>query len=319
MIADQNLLVPDWPDLLLEVDTVRVRFVLHFTAPCTLRPEDFIRLGRTLRSPARRRHDLADEPAVGQWDALFQPPPSADPVARRRFQKPAPALVMTMPIMAETFLDAGDRLECEVLFVGAGVSLIHVFLDSLIDLGRLGLVPGGGYFEVAEVYNTPAGQSEHLAWRQGDPFDTLVCAVQPLLWLVSRDRVPDRLKIVYKTPVRLMANGRPLRKPRFRQVFPFMLRRVTSMLYAHAGVELPEEPSVLIDSANMIDELAARLEWSDWRQITGQQGLVVGGFTGEMMVAGQAIAEIYWVLAIASLFGIGKGATYGAGRCKLCF
>lgn len=318
MIADQNLLVPDWPDLLHEVDTVRARFVLYFTAPCTLRPDDFIRLGRTLRNPARRRPDLADEAAVGQWEALFQPPPSADPVARRRFQKPAPALVMTMPIMAETRLAAGDKLACEVLFVGAGVSLIQVFLDSMIDLGRLGLVPGGGCFDVTEVYNTPAGQSENLAWQQGDPFAELVCAVQPLAWLVSRDRVPDRLTIAYQTPVRLMANGRPLRKPRFRQVFPFMLRRVTSMLFAHAGIEMPDEPAGLIDSAIMVDELEARLEWHDWRQIAGQKGLVVGGFTGEMTVAGQAIADLYWVLAVASLFGIGKGATYGAGHFKLC-
>ena len=318
MISAENLLIPDWPDALNQVDIVKARFTLGFVSPCTVRPTDFIRLGRVLRTPVRQMLDPADELTVRQWQALFQPAPSADPVARRRFQKPAPALVMTLPVIQETDIDTGGTLECVVLFVGAGVSLIHVFLKSLIDLGHLGLVPGSGHFQVTEVYSISNGQPEKLAWRQDDPLDGFTCAVQPLDWLVSQDRVPDRLTITYETPVRLMVNGRPLRKPRFKQVFPFMLRRVTSMIYAHSGIELLDEPSRLLASVSKIDELETRLSWSDWRAIAGQQDLVVGGFTGDMVVSGQAIADIYWVLAVASLFGIGKGASYGAGRFKLC-
>ena len=103
-----------------------------------------------------------------------------------------------------------------------------------------------------------------------------------------------------------------------RQVFPFMLRRVTSMIHAHSGVELLDEPSSLLESVSRIDELETRLNWIDWRAIGGQRDLVVGGFTGDMVLSGQAIRDIYWVLAVSSLFGIGKGASYGAGRVKLC-
>ena len=318
MTAEKNLLIPDWPDALNEVDIVKARFALDFASPCTVRPADFIRLGSLLRTPGRQMLDPADELAVRQWQALFQPAPSADPVARRRFQKPAPALVLTLPVMQETFIDTGERLECEVLFVGAGVSLIHLFLGSMIHLGHLGLVSGGGHFQVREVYSIGNGHPDKLAWRQDDPLDSFICAVQPLSWLVRQDRVPDRLTLSYETPVRLIVNGRPLRKPRFKQIFPFMLRRVTSMIFAHSGVELLDEPSRLLESLSRIDELERRLSWSDWRAIAGQQDLVVGGFTGDMVLAGQAIEDIYWVLAVASLFGVGKGASYGAGRFKLC-
>ena len=318
MIAEKKFLIPDWPDALQAVDIVKARFALDFRSPCTVWPADFIRLGRILKSPGRQILDPSDKLAVRQWQALFQPDPSDDPVARRRFQKPAPALVMTMPVMQKTYIDTGQRLECEVLFVGNGVQLIHVFLDSLIQLGHLGLVSGGGHFEVTEVYSLSHGQPENLAWRQDDTLDSLTCAVQPLNWLVSQERVPDRVTISYETPVRLMADGKPLRKPRFSQVFPFMLRRVTSMLFAHSGVELVDDPSSLLESVGRIEESETRLCWNDWRAITGQQGLVVGGFTGEMVLSGQAIEDIFWVLAVASLFGIGKGATYGAGRFRLC-
>jgi len=45
--------------------------------------------------------------------------------------------------------------------------------------------------------------------------------------------------------------------------------------------------------------------------------LSVGGFIGEMSVRGGVLQELYWVFAAASLFGIGKGATYGAGQFEL--
>jgi len=318
MIAENNLLIPDWPDALQAVDIVKTRFVLDFLSPCTVQPADFIRLFRTLRSAGRQRLDSTDAHAEKQWEALFQPALSDDPVARRKFQKPAPALVMTMPVVQETFLDTGDRLECEVLFIGAGIPLIHVFLSSLIQLGNLGMVFDGGHFAVTAVYSTHDGQPESPTWRQGDSLDSLTCTVQPLDWLVNQDQVADRLTISYETPVRLMVDGRPLRKPHFRQVFPFMLRRVTSMLFAHTGVEILDQPSSLLESASRLEESETCLTWTDWRAIAGQPGLVVGGFTGEMVLSGQAIEQIYWVLAVASLFGIGKGATYGAGRFGLC-
>ena len=318
MTAETNLLIPDWPDALHEVDVARAGFAFDFVSPCTIRPADFIRLGGLLRSPVRQPPGPDREPAAGQWDALFQPAPSSDPVARRRFQKPAPALVMTTPVMQEAFFDTGDRLDYEVLFVGTGVTLIHLFLNSLIALGRLGLVPGGGQFDVTEVYSVSEGQADNLAWRQGDPLDSLSCAVQPLNWLVTHGRIPDRLVISYVTPVRLLVNGKPLRRPRFSQVFPFMLRRVTSMLFAHSGIECLDEPTALLDCANRVVEHEARLRWRDWRPIAAQQGFAVGGFTGELILAGEALAEIYWVLAVASLFGVGKGAAYGAGCFKLC-
>jgi hypothetical protein len=318
MIAGENLLIPDWPDALQEVDIVKACFVMDFVSSCTVRPADFVRLGGLLRTPGRQLLDPDDELAVRQWETLFQPAPSADPVARRRFQKPAPALVMTMPVMQETFIDKREKLEYEVMFIGAGVSLIPLFLGQLIHFGTLGLVPGGGHFQVAEVHSEINGQPEKPAWQRDDPLDSITCAVQPLNWLIGRERIPDRLRLSYETPVRLMVNGRPLRKPRFRQIFPFMLRRVTSMLFAHAGVEFLEEPSSLFDSVSQVNEAETRLAWSDWRKIAGQQGLVVGGFTGEMVLTGQAISDIYWVLAVASLFGIGKNATYGAGRFNLC-
>jgi hypothetical protein len=317
MIAENDFVIPVWPEGLQHVDVVKARFVLDFLSPCQLLPADFLAVGRVQRHTGRQSLDTCDDVSIQPWRALFQPALSDDPVAQRKFQKPAPAYVVTMPIMQEKLFNAGETLQLEVLFLGIGISLIHVFLRNLIQLGRLGLAAGEGRFTVTEVFSWEHGQSEGLAWQVNQPPEALACSVLPLTWLLETERISRNLVIKFITPTRLMVEGKPLRKPRFKQVFPFMLRRTTSMLYAHSGVELVDDPAYLLEQINELDVVETKLHWQDWRHLAGRQGMTVGGFLGEITLRGQALEEVYWVFAVASLLGIGKGATYGAGRFQL--
>lgn len=317
MIAVNVSLTPVWPDRLADVDVVQARFVLDFVSPCKLQPADFLGLGRNLRLAGRQMLDNQEGGFRSQWESLFQPGLSSDPVARRKFQKPAPAYVATMPIMQWTEYDSGDQLVYEVLFIGTGIPLIHVFLRSLIHLGRLGLAAGEGRFEVVEMATVAADRSLTQAWHQNMPLDKIACSVQPLTWLLQKDTVATPCCLEYQTPVRLMVAGKPLRKPRFAQVFPFLLRRVTSMLYTHCGIEMLDLPAALLDRVGDVDQLESKLTWRDWRTIAGRKGFVTGGFVGEMKLAGEGLEDIYWVIAVASLFGVGKGSSYGSGRIGL--
>ena len=317
MIAENDFVIPTWPAGLQHVDVVKTRFVLDFISSCQLQPGDFLELGRLLRLASRHLLDSHDAAANEQWKALFQPALCDDPIARRKFQKPAPAFVVTMPITQKTSFTPGDQLAVEVLFLGTGIPLIHYFLHSLIQLGHLGLVAGEGRFTVVEVHSRESDQSETLAWRKNQPLETLTCSVQPLTWMLQEEQIANTLVVKFITPTRLMVDGKPIRKPLCAQVFPFMLRRVTSMLYAHSGVEVLDDPTYLLDLVQSLDVVRARFYWQDWRRLTGRGGMSIGGFLGEAVLRGQALEEAYWVFAVASLLGIGKGATYGAGRFVL--
>jgi hypothetical protein len=317
MVAMNDSLIPAWPDMLQSVDAVQARFVLDFLTPCQVRPADFLGIGRNLRVAARQLPGSRDGDAARKWDALFQPALSEDPVARRKFQKPAPGFVVTIPVDQEKFFDVGDHLVLPVLFLGSGILLMLDFLRSLIQLGRQGLVAGEGSFDVIEVHGRESDETENLVWRQADPLEALPCAVQPLSWLLQKQRIPRGLTITYLTPTRLLVDGKPLRQPRFAQVFPFMLRRVTSMLHAHGGIDVLDDPAELFALVRELDVPDAQLYWNDWRFLPGRQELMVGGFVGQMKISGQVLEELYWVLAVASLLGIGKGSSYGAGRFVL--
>lgn len=317
MSNDKKQLLPQWPDALTGVDVVKLRFALDFLSPCSIQPADFLGLGRTLRLTGRQLFDARDVTLLQQWEMLFQPALSDDPAARRKFQKPAPAFVLTMPIAEQADVDVGDRLSLEVLFLGTGITSIHHFLRSLIHLGQLGLVAGEGQYDVTEVEALqPEGQFEPV-WQQSEALVALTSPVLSLLWLVQRESLAEQLTLHFTTPTRLLRAGRPFRQPRFDQLFPFMLRRVTSMLHAHCGLDVCDDPTRLITLARELEPVAAGLAWKDWRCIASAQDLSVGGFVGDLVIRGPQIEELFWVLALVSLLGVGKGASYGAGRVAL--
>jgi hypothetical protein len=309
-----NLLIPVWPQALNDVDVVKVCFALDFVSSCVLQPADFLSLGRVLRVSGRPLLNTQDHSAVQQWEALFQPALSQDPVARNRFQKPAPAFVINIPITEKKRFESGDRLELEVLFVGTGIPSIHVFLRSLIHLGNLGLVAGEGRYEVIAALTRQVDGSLVPAWRQGEPLEPLEFIVLNLAWLILQEQIGEQVVVEFNTPARLVVSGKPLRKPSFQQIFPFMLRRVTSMLFSHAGVELLDDPAGLIAQSQEVEVVDAKFTWQDWRSLSGQNRMSVGGFTGQSILAGGSLEEIYWVIAASSMFGIGKNAAYGGGH-----
>lgn len=303
-------LVATWPDALRRVDFARLKFSLDFTAPCRVQPALFLDLGRLLRLTARQ--------ATGRRTELFRSELSDDPVALRRYQKPSQAFVVHMPLTQEQTFDCGDLLNLEVLFLGTGIPSIHVFLERLIHLGQLGLVDGQGQFEVTGVHNVSQGQTDGAVWSSPEPLAELSPAVMSLDWWLET-HLPQQspLTLEFLQPTRLLVDGRPLRRPGFAQVFPFMLRRVTSMLHACCAVEPEIDPRFLLEKAAAVDVLSRRLRWQDWRPLASHRQ-TIGGFVGSMELAGEALEEILWVLATATLFGLGKSASYGAGALQLC-
>jgi hypothetical protein len=311
---------PIIPDILKQVDVSRLRFGLVFLSSCTVEPADFLNFRRLLQMSDGCQGDRQEDGTPGAREALFRPPVSTDPVARRKFQKPAPAFVLQIPIDASKTFQAGDQLGLDVLFVGNGIPLSQLFLRQLIHIGERGLVNGEGCFDVATVHalGTPADDdAQLLTWQQNQPLSALYSAIIPLNWLLSDHPAPAQRTLRFQTPARLLVRGKPLRTPGFRQLFPFMLRRVTSMLHAHAGVDLLDDPGPLREKADRLVTLSTDLSWHDWRPITGDRRQRIGGFLGEVTIAGPELADLDWILATAALLGIGKGAAYGAGHFEI--
>ncbi len=247
---------------------------------------------------------------------MFDAAPSTDLQAVRRHQKPAPGFVLHPGAPLHRDLLEGDRLELDCLFLGVAVIAIGDFLEILRHVVRSGLGPGTGRYELVAVQALgTSGEWRPLGTASQARQEPVPDLIRLDHWLDGHwpDRLPVTLEVV--SPLRLLAEGRVLRAPRFDQLFPFLLRRVTSMLHTYCDLDLVEEPALLIDAARRIRASWIDRRWCDWRD-AGAHGMI-GGVVGSLQLAGPALDEVLWILSLAPLFGIGKGAAYGAGSCRL--
>lgn len=298
--------------MLERADFAIARFSLDLLSPCRLEPYALLGLRRGLRQAAR-------ELPAAQIDRLFSPELSSDPVALRRFQKPAPPFVLRSgPWLHGVDLQEGDALELEVLFLGDGVRMIDDFALILRNFGNDGLAHGEGCFEIAGVTFRSAADGWHPCRPMPVKADSSCEVLSIGAWLDGLLPLPAPLSLEFVTPTRLVTNGRALRRPHFSQLLPFMLRRVTSMLYYHCDLEPVDDPAALLAMAGLVETTWDTASWIDWREL-GEQGASrkVGGLTGRLHLSGEGADDWGWIVALATLFGIGRSAAYGAGQIRI--
>ena len=300
---------PVYPACLTQGEFTVVRFALDLLTGCCLEPGSLLGLRQPLREAAAA---VLGERALDLFDA----PLSTDPWALRRHQKPAPGFVLHVTRHDAVEMLEGDRLELEILLLGTTAQFIGDFVAMIRQLGTQGLARGEGLFEIAEIRTLGSGGD----WQRLDPTATWNTVMTPQLirldhWLDDHwlSRAPVRLEFV--TPLRLITAGKVLRRPRFDQLFPFLLRRVTSMLQTYCALEAVDDPGPLLQAAQSCRSAWNSNGWLDWRETDRREA--VGGLLGTLQVDGTELDTILWVLLLATLFGAGKGAAYGAGHCRL--
>jgi len=300
---------PVYPACLNQGEFTVVRFALDMLTGCRLEPGTLLSLRPALRQAAaevlgERAHELFDTPLSNdQWSL-------------RRHQKPAPGFVLHVTRHALGEMMEGDRLELEVLLLGSAAQSIGALVAIIRQLGTQGLIHGEGCFEIAEICSLSSAGD----WQRFGSAALQGAGVTPELirldhWL--EDNWPLRVPVLleFDTPLRLVTAGRVLRRPRFEQLFPFVLRRVTSMLHAYCILEAVDDPAPLLQAARSCRAAWHTIDWLDWRETERQER--VGGLLGSLRIDGPELDAILWVLLLATLFGVGKGAAYGAGHCRL--
>lgn len=300
---------PQYPSCLNLGECALVRFHLELLDDGCLDIDQLLGLRRLLRRAAA-------EVLGARAAALFDPPLSGDPVAVRRFQKPAPGFVLHPDPAITGELLAGDRIAMEMLFLGSAIQSIGDLLLTWRKMGEYGLTGESLPFTMA------AADSFGLdgRWRPFWQGSRRIAELAPGLirldeWLEQSWPREEPVELTFLTPVRLVTGNGVLRRPRFDQLFPFMLRRVTSMLHACCGLEPVDDPGGLLAAGHQVAASQANVRWVDWRETGGLER--VGGMTGTLRLQGPGLEELLWVVLLSTLFGVGKGAAFGAGCCRI--
>jgi hypothetical protein len=284
------------------------RFRLNVAELLRLRRELLVAAGETLGGNSSER-----------YKSLFDPPLPTDPVALRRFQRPSPPFAFLLHPEPGRNFDAGDRFEISVSFWGRGVHSVSDFARVLQALGKRGIYRGQGPCELVTIEADDASGNRVTIWREREGFHLLAPPVNEISWWLKSVADPTAVDLEFLTPARLLSQGRPLFRLDFRRLFPFILRRVTSMLYTHCGREVVDDPGWLLSAADRVHEVRNTFSWQDWRTLEGEgQTQDLGGIMGSVRLEGENLQRLIWVLRLGSLMNVGKGAAFGAGVFRLC-
>ncbi len=310
--------LPPLPEELQQVEYVKLYFHLQVTDYFDLPQLGLLQLRRELFQALRTLEGWRTTEQTKALKRLLQPPLSDDPVLRRQTQKPAPAFILFPDPDLKGAIEPQQRIVLPALFIGRGVQNIDAFIALLQQLGQQGLYHGSGQFVLEGVESEDASGVRAMLWSEA-----MSASVSPpvsdLHWLLERQlSAADQFKIEVISPLRLLQKNKPLFKASFVELFPFVLRRVSSILSSHAEVEVIKNPKPLLALAQQVVVGENSMQWLDWRRLAGPgPGQDLGGLSGSLDVSGPALMELLGLLQLGSLFNAGKGATYGSGQYRL--
>lgn len=309
------------PDTLNQAEYALLTFQMESREYFDLPSLGLLRLRREFHQSIRALTESGEYDLGRELNLLLDPLLPVDPKLRKQVQRPAPPFVLSPDLGRCGLVEPGDQIELPVLFLGTGILAIEAFAQMLQQVARQGLLNGHGVCELTKIEVEDGNGQRTILWGDGPLVGCLTPVVNDLKWWLDRQPPEwNRLQIDFTSPMRLMHGGKPLFRAGFSELFPFILRRVTSMLAAHCNVETMSDPAALLDAAQQVEESANRLQWRDWRPLTAERGgQDLGGLCGSLELSGSELADLLWVLQLGSLFQIGKGAPYGAGCYQLSF
>ncbi len=301
--------------MLTQAEFTLLHFDLRLTEEIDIDMALLLRLRRSLRAAASYLFAATARP---RFNALFAPPLASDPVARRQFQKGAPAFVFHHQHLTPGRRRRGERFTLSAVVFGGDAERVRDLARVVQALGDIGLHQNRGRFALVAVRGEDSAGNDTLLWRSGQSWDEMMPVVRDCgWWLGNRPAVAGDVRLSFVTPARLVHQGRPLFRSTVHAVVPFILRRVTSMLYTHCYVDLSAAAVSARAAVARLRQGDNSLHWHDWRQLHGDETQPLGGLVGSVVICGAALEELLPWLHLGSLMNIGKNAAWGAGCYRI--
>ncbi|WP_298272908.1 CRISPR system precrRNA processing endoribonuclease RAMP protein Cas6 [Geobacter sp.] len=235
------------------------------------------------------------------YRAIFSQALSSDPAAVRRHQKPPLPFAFRFPVLPAA-PNKGERFDVGLTLVGSAVMHGNLFLKALENwfegngagspIARIERVESEGYF------------GERFPWSyDGEAVPLLLSASG----LSDTGMIGDRIALTLVTPLKIMAQGRPLRFFSFPRFFRSLMRRVTSLAAIYGEGDVEGDFRWLSSECEEVSLSGVGMKWVDWR------GGTIGGVVGEAQVSGVR-EEFLPFLLLGQYLNLGKGASFGLGQ-----
>lgn len=332
MTAKNELLWRKVDAMLDNFTLARYRFELQCVSPLELRGFPGSTLRGAFGSAFRRMVCVTHAPTCAgcllrhqcAYGYVFEtaPPPGSDRL-RRNETVPRP-YVLEVPSGERLSYAEGEHLRFVVTLIGRAVDFFPYFVFTVMRLEKSGLgagrQQGKGRFHLLEVSAETADGALVPVYTPEQGLSTQRLPVIRGADIARRaQHLPtDRLRIRFLTPTRLRYEGKLTDYVLFHHVVRALLRRLSSLLYFHCGVEPQMDFTGLIAQAEQVHTVQSSLRWVEQERYSRRQhtSLRMGGFTGEMVVEGN-LQPFLPLLVAGEYVHVGKGTVMGLGKMQL--
>jgi hypothetical protein len=233
------------------------------------------------------------------YPANFGQKIARDPEAVRRHQKPPLPFVFQFPILPPA-PNRGRTLECALTLLGSAVQEARCYIAAVglllegmhaVKVRVEAECPGGG--------RAPVAAGEH-------PALPILSALDPTL---PGPLAPDRVVVCLVTPLKLMHEGRLLKRFTFSQFARALMRRVSSLAYYYEGAEPPLDYRWLSLCSEAVETIFSDCRFVSWG---GRPAGIIGTacFRGDL-------EPFHLLLQLGLATQLGKGASFGFGAYRI--
>jgi hypothetical protein len=237
------------------------------------------------------------------------------------------------PLGAAVSVEADAQFAFHITLFGDAVRFLPYFVLAVPEVGRIGVGPGRGRFALSSIWAERPGADDFAVLAVGEkvvhPPDRTVGqteiyqAAEALAGQIH-GRQP-RLRIDFRTPLRLIQDERLLKSSDFGVIFARLLERVDRLAVQYAGAAPREETSrlqleALANQVRLVETHTSWVEVPSGSSRTGQQTWI-SGLVGPAWYS--ASAETWCALLPWLLWGqaaqVGKDTAKGNGVFEIAF
>ena len=245
------------------------------------------------------------------------PPPSGVKMLKKYPHAPHP-FIIEPPLEEKREYHPGEELSYRLILLGKAIKYVPHFIYAFEEMSKRGLGYKRSSFHLARVYSTNSLGSRLVYSYQDRIVREEKIFYNELVFPIPSS-LPERLKILFITPTRLIYNSRLSRVPEFHILVRSLLRRLSLLSYYHSRGEFTElDFKSLIDSSLRVKFLSSKVKWQSWERYSNRQKrkINMGGFIGEAVYS-KGWQNFYQLLKIGEIIHIGKGAVFGLGKYQL--
>ena len=249
-------------------------------------------------------------------------PPPGSAKLRGLEQIPRP-FVIEAPDVNRGLYQPGEDFEFRLVLIGRAIDYLPYFLFVFCELGRVGLGPGRGQFQLVEVHREEQDGSQRVYNAADGVLSTAggpVTAADLTGRLVAAPA--GRIVVRFLTPTRIRSDGAVRTQVSFQDLVRALLRRLSSLCYFHCGCELQADFRGLIEQASRFGTVQSDLSWRSQERFSVQQEqrIEMGGVVGQVVFEapdGEDLTAFLLLLAAGEWVHVGKGCVMGLGKYRI--